>query len=360
MEASRLRKRPGSARDEYKALFRTGAVPSGCEVADYPVTATLVEGETAKFVLRHEDGLDTESVLIPMPRSTGTTTTLCVSSQVGCAMGCRFCETAQMGLIKNLRADQIVHQWFAATHRVQRSADRPATNPQAQGAVKNIVFMGMGEPTDNIDEVIQAIRVLVDHDGAKVPASNISISTVGNPDGIVKIGALVRENGFHRLNLALSLNAPNDEIRTQIMPVNKAWPMARLKEALLAFPRYSQAAFCVEYVLIPGVNDRDEHCDEVCGFLREIRCSLNVIPYNPRRNSPWPAPDEREVERFIARAIANGQFTKRRGTKGRNVMAACGQLGNERIRNRKVVGGDDGTASPVALGLPPRKPKPHA
>ncbi|MFM2163766.1 MAG: dual-specificity methyltransferase RlmN [Planctomycetota bacterium] len=371
VEASRARGRGGSPRDEYKALFREGRAPAGCEVAEYPVTATLVEGETAKFVLRLTDegyaGLETESVLIPMPRSTGTTTTLCVSSQVGCAMGCRFCETAQMGLVRNLRADQIVHQWFAATHRVERSADRAVKdpqahgavrNPQAQGAVKNIVFMGMGEPTDNIDAVIQAIRVLTDHDGAKVPASNISISTVGNPDGIERIGALVRENGFHRLNLALSLNAPNDEIRSQIMPVNKAWPMARLKEALLAFPRYSQAAFCVEYVLIPGVNDRDEHCDEVCAFLREIRCSLNVIPYNPRRNSPWPAPDEREVDRFIARAVANGQFTKRRGTKGRNVMAACGQLGNERIRNRRVVEGGGGEAGGVvALRVPAREAK---
>ena len=176
-------------------------------------------------------------------------------------MGCRFCETAQMGLIRNLRADHIVHQWFAATHRVQRAPNgAPGTatdtvkdpqarstvekpearsaveNPEARSAVKNIVFMGMGEPTDNIDEVIQAIRVLTDHDGASVAASNISISTVGNPDGIVKIGDLVRERGFHRLNLALSLNAPNDEIRSQIMPVNKAWPMAMLKEALLAFP----------------------------------------------------------------------------------------------------------------------------
>jgi 23S rRNA (adenine2503-C2)-methyltransferase len=350
--AARARgRRAGAALDEYRALFREGAVPTWCAAADYPVTATLVEGETSKFVLRLGgagdetfEGLETESVLIPMPRSTGTTTTLCVSSQVGCAMGCRFCETAQMGLIRNLRADQIVHQWWAATHRVQRSAHRP---------VKNIVFMGMGEPTDNIDEVIAAIRVLVDHDGAKIPASNISISTVGNPDGIERIGALVREHGFHRLNLALSLNAPNDEIRSAIMPVNKAWPMARLKEALGAFPRYSKAAFCVEYVLIPGVNDRDEHCDEVCAFLRDIRCSLNVIPYNPRRNSPWPAPDERDVDRFIARAVANGQFTKRRGTKGRDVMAACGQLGNERIRNRRAVA-DDGTSAPVALGIPSR------
>ena len=358
-----------AALEAYRALFRDGVVPAWCEVLDYPVTATLVEGATSKFVLRLTDagmeGLETESVLIPMPRASGTTTTLCVSSQIGCAMGCRFCETAQMGLIKNLRADQIVHQWWSATHRVPRGEARSAVkdpvaqsavkNPQARSAVKNIVFMGMGEPTDNIDEVIQAIRVLVDHDGAGVPASNISISTVGNPDGIRKIGELVREEGFHRLNLALSLNAPNDRVRTEIMPVNRAWPMARLKDALLEFPRYSQAAFCVEYVLIPGVNDSDEHCDEVCAFLREIRCSLNVIPYNPRRNSPWPAPDELSVERFMARAVANGQFTKRRGTKGRNVMAACGQLGNERIRARRYIA-EDGSAKPVSLGIPAAKP----
>ena len=358
-----------AALEAYRALFRDGVVPAWCEVLDYPVTATLVEGATSKFVLRLTDagmeGLETESVLIPMPRASGTTTTLCVSSQIGCAMGCRFCETAQMGLIKNLRADQIVHQWWSATHRVPREdagsavknpqARSAVKNPQARSAVKNIVFMGMGEPTDNIDEVIQAIRVLVDHDGAGVPASNISISTVGNPDGIRKIGELVREQGFHRLNLALSLNAPNDEIRTEIMPVNRAWPMARLKDALLEFPRYSQAAFCVEYVLIPGVNDSDEHCDEVCAFLRDVRCSLNVIPYNPRRNSPWPAPDELSVERFIARAVANGQFTKRRGTKGRNVMAACGQLGNEKIRARRYIA-EDGSAKPVSLGIPAANP----
>ena len=343
-----------AALDAYRALFRDGIVPNWCEVPDYPVTATLVEGATSKFVLRLSDagmeGLETESVLIPMPRASGTTTTLCVSSQIGCAMGCRFCETAQMGLVKNLRADQIVHQWWSATHRVPRPTD-----PARAHGIKNIVFMGMGEPTDNIDEEIQAIRVLVDHDGAGVPASNISISTVGNPVGIRKIGDLVREHGFHRLNLALSLNAPNDEIRTEIMPVNRAWPMSELKRALLEFPRYSQAAFCVEYVLIPGVNDSDEHCDEVCAFLRDVRCSLNVIPYNPRRNSPWPAPDEESVSRFIARAVANGQFTKRRGTKGRNVMAACGQLGNEKIRARRYIA-EDGSAKPVSLGIPAAKP----
>ena len=357
-EAARQRGRsPHAARDEYKALFRHAVVPAWCDVADYPVTATLVEGEASKFLLRLDeegfDGLETESVLIPMPRDTGTTTTLCVSSQIGCAMGCTFCETGQMGLLKNLRADQIVHQWFAATHQLGHQLTHqlaPAVPRAKPDRVKNIVFMGMGEPTDNMAEVIQAVRVLVDHDGAMVPSSNISISTVGNPEGITKIAALVREVGFHRLNLALSLNAPNDTIRSSIMPVNKAWPMATLQDALINFPRFSKSAICVEYVLIPGVNDADEHCDEVCAFLKGIRCSLNIIPYNPRRNSPWPAPMEADVERFVSRAVGNGQFTKRRGTKGREGMAACGQLGNEHIRQRRRVS-SDGSSKPIALRI---------
>lgn len=281
--------------------------------------------ETIKFVLQHSDGLETESVIIPMIRADRVTTTLCVSSQVGCAMGCTFCETGQMGLMKSLTAEQIVMQWWVSTYIV---GVRP----------KNIVFMGMGEPTDNLDVVLDSIQILVGHDGGCVPATNITISTVGNPHGIARIGELVNQHGFHKLNLAVSLNAPNDAIRSSIMPVNRAWNMETLRDAIVAFPKFGKGAMCIEYVLIPGVNDAQEHCDEVCEFLKGIRCSLNVIPYNPRRNSPWGAPSEESVLGFIARAIANGQFTKRRGTKGRSQMAACGQLGNEEIRKRKFVG----------------------
>ncbi len=319
----------------YRALFREGLMPAFAPFAVHPVvresreTLEDREGhgaiETIKFVLQHEDGLETESVIIPMIRGDRVTTTLCVSSQVGCAMGCTFCETAQMGLMKSLTAEQIVMQWWVSTHRI---GVRP----------KNIVFMGMGEPTDNLDAVLAAVEIFAGHDGAHVPATNITISTVGNPAGIARIGALVDRHGFHKLNLAVSLNAPNDAIRASIMPVNRAWSMAALRDAIVAFPKYGRGAMCIEYVLIPGVNDAPEHCDEVCAYLRGIRCSLNVIPYNPRRNSPWGAPTEASVLAFMARAIAQGQFTKRRGTKGRSQMAACGQLGNEEIRKRKFVG----------------------
>ena len=312
-----------SALDAYRKFFRNGMIENPWITPPHITFGQQqVEGRTTKFTLRIPGDFETESVLIPMTRKDGTVTrTLCVSSQVGCAMGCEFCETAQMGLIGNLTTAQIVAQWYAATHQI---GCRP----------KNMVFMGMGEPTDNLDAVIPAIRVLTDHDGAAMAASNISVSTVGNPKGIRQLGALASEPGYRRLNLAVSLNAPNDEIRTAIMPVGRAWPMIELRDAMLAWGGRRQSAICVEYVLIPGVNDAMEHCDEVCEYLRPIRCSLNIIPYNPRRDSPWPAPEEPAVDAFITRAIENGQFTKRRGTKGRTVMAACGQLGNPEIRKR--------------------------
>ncbi|MSR41170.1 MAG: 23S rRNA (adenine(2503)-C(2))-methyltransferase RlmN [Phycisphaerales bacterium] len=338
-----IRPTPHNALLAYRALFREGVIPSFAPFEVHPVvresreTLEDREGhgpiETVKFVLRHDDGLETESVIIPMIRGDRVTTTLCVSSQIGCAMGCTFCETAQMGLMKSLTAEQIVMQWWVSTYRV---GVRP----------KNIVFMGMGEPTDNLDAVLAAVEIFASHDGGHVPATNITISTVGNPLGIARIGELVDRHGFHKLNLAVSLNAPNDSVRNQIMPVNRAWNMAILRDAIVAFPKYGRGAMCIEYVLIPGVNDAPEHCDEVCAYLKGIRCSLNVIPYNPRRNSPWPAPTEESVLAFMARAIEQGQFTKRRGTKGRSQMAACGQLGNEEIRKRKFVGlAIEGTAA---------------
>lgn len=337
--------------ETYRRFHRDGIAPHGTSPVTHAVGRREVEGETIKFTLSLPGGVETESVLIPMRKRNGTVTrTLCVSSQIGCAMGCRFCETAQMGLVRQLRTEDIVAQWYAAAHEI---GIRP----------KNIVFMGMGEPTDNLDAVIPAIRILADHDGPAIAASSISVSTVGNPDGIRRLGELAAEPGFRRLNLAVSLNAPNDAIRAEIMPVDRAWPMDDLMDAMLGWAGRPKSAICVEYVLIPGVNDGVQHCDEVCDYLRPLRCSLNVIPYNPRRDSPWPAPTESSVTMFTQRAIANGQFTKRRGTKGRDVMAACGQLGNPEIRNRRrlpddspvavTIRGDRGIATPVRTNTSP-------
>jgi len=331
----RWKVQPHDARLAYRSLHRSGvAPPAPLHWSAPPVpTKTLIDGMTVKFTLPVGDGLETESVLIPMPHRDGSVTrTLCVSSQVGCAMGCAFCETAQMGLMRQLSVREIVQQLHVARHGVVCPESGRTGMP-----VKNIVFMGMGEPMDNLDSVLSAIEVLCDHDGPAVPAQNITISTVGRLDGIRRLGEFISRPGFRKLNLAVSLNAPNDAIRSSIMPINRSAPMAALRDALVAFPMRKSAAICVEYVLIPGVNDAPEHADEVCTWLRGIRCSLNIIPYNPRRDSPWRAPTEDETAAFLARCIANGQFTKRRGTKGRAAMAACGQLGNERIRRRKFV-----------------------
>jgi 23S rRNA (adenine2503-C2)-methyltransferase len=298
------------------------------EVPAEGTTAPPIKGRT----------LQIESVLIPMIGSSGAKTyTLCVSSQVGCAMGCTFCETGQMGLIRSLTPSEIVGQWYAARHVIGV-------------APKNIVFMGMGEPMDNYDNVMQAVAVLKDHNGAGVPISNITISTVGRVDGIRRMAEQIKSDGWHRLNLALSLNAPNDAVRSEIMPVNRKWKLEELQAALLAWPKFAGNKLCIEYVLIPGVNDRPEHVREIAEFMRPFkeigrdgrptgkpRALINLIPYNPRRNSPWPAPREEDVEAFLNALIAEGVFAKRRRTKGRTMMGACGQLGSAHIRKRRLV-----------------------
>jgi len=333
----------GRAKDIYRAVHREGrADASG--VAIPPIVRRheedTDEGTTIKFVQRlatpagRVGDLETESVIIPMVGRTGARThTLCVSSQVGCAMGCGFCETAQMGLIRSLSAREIVAQWWAARH-IEKIT------------INNIVFMGMGEPLDNLGEVLGAIAVLTDHHGAAIPMRAITISTVGRVDGLRELVRVVQRPGWKRLGIALSLNAPSDEVRDGIMPVNRRWGMDELREAMLELVRVrGSRKILFEYVLIPGVNDAPEHAERVAHWLEPfMRTSerghiglLNVIPYNPRRDSPWDPPDESDVERFVDRLARLGVFVKRRRTKGRTTMAACGQLGNERIRARRPV-----------------------
>jgi 23S rRNA (adenine2503-C2)-methyltransferase len=331
-EVARVRRVLEDESDEgpvYKFLLpvegqvRPGNAPARTPEREALAALPIVDQDLhAERAARHT--LETESVVIPMVTRGGVSRTLCVSSQVGCAMGCAFCETAQMGLIRSLGPAEIVQQWHAARH-------------QLGATIKNIVFMGMGEPLDNADAVINAIEILTDHHGPAIAMKNITVSTVGRLDGMALLADAVRRDGWKRLNLAVSVNAPNDEIRSRIMPINRATPLAELVRAMREWPLRTSAAICCEYVLIPGENDRDEHADELCALLRGVRCCVNVIPYNPRRDSPWPAPAEADVERFLARLEANGQFCKRRRTKGRASMAACGQLGNEHIRRRRLV-----------------------
>lgn len=289
-----------------------------------PIGQVLEEGKTLKFTQEIGDGLETESVILPQESRTGRRrVSLCVSSQVGCAMGCEFCETAQMGLLRSLSAAQIVGQWWTARFRFH-------------APISNIVFMGMGEPMDNLGAVVQAIRVFTDRNGPGVASSRISVSTVGRAAGIEQLADLAREEGFRQLGLAVSINAPNDDVRSRIMPINRAEPMEALRQAMRRWPVSPRRRILIEYVLIPDVNDAPQHAAELAAYLNGLCCTVNVIPYNPRRDSPWPAPGEASVERFVERLAASGQFVKRRRTMGRSVMAACGQLGNARVRARRV------------------------
>jgi 23S rRNA (adenine2503-C2)-methyltransferase len=309
----------------YRSAFRLGvADASWAALESAPIIARHEEGSTVKFIQELPGGLQTESVIIPMHGSGGRARrTLCVSSQVGCAMGCTFCETAQMGLMANLTPAQIIGQWFAARHRIG-------------AAIDNIVFMGMGEPMENFEAVEQAIRVLTDHNGPRIAASKIAVSTVGHVKGIGRLADLMAERGFGQLNLAVSINAPGDAIRSRLMPINRAAPMAPLMEAMRSWQARTRRPVLIEYVLIPGVNDHASHAAEVCAYLRPLRCAVNVIPYNPRRDSPWLAPDEAAVEAFIAAIATTGQMVRRRQTRGRSMMGACGQLGNAGIRRRRA------------------------
>lgn len=322
------------ALSRYTSFYRRGIDPDARVPAPTRLATTpSPEGPVRKFLLpvdpvpggRANVGpLEIESVIIPMRGRHETTHTLCVSSQVGCAMGCTFCETAQMGLVRPLRADEVVAQWWAARHHLGQF-------------IRNIVFMGMGEPLDQVETTIEAIRILTDHYGPAIPMRRITVSTVGRLDGLARLRQQFMEPGWRKLNLAISINAPNDDIRSQLMPINRAMPMDDLIAMLETWPFRRNGKFCCEYVLIPGVNDANEHADELAHRLRNVPCCVNVIPYNPRRDSPWPAPDEAEIWRFLRRLEANGQFCKRRRTKGRDTMAACGQLGAAHIRNRRTV-----------------------
>jgi 23S rRNA (adenine2503-C2)-methyltransferase len=324
----------------FRALYRRGADDPAAlpEFAANPSLAAEVsaafgyrlpeiagregDGETYKFLLKLRDGYESESVVIPMKQYKS----LCVSSQVGCKMGCAFCETAQMGYLRSLDAGEIVAQVMVARHVLKEP-------------IENVVFMGMGEPMDNLDNVLQAVRILSDQRGLNIAQSSITISTVGHVDGIRRLAELARKpppEGFSRLRLAVSLNAPNDAVRSRIMPINRQWPLSELKAALADFPLHRRGDFLfMEYVLIAGVNDTREHALEVAGYLRGLKACVNLIPYNPRRESPFARPERESTARFFHWLMDAGQYCRVRGTKGKDAMAACGQLGNRALRRSR-------------------------
>lgn len=273
-------------------------------------------GMTAKAVLGLSDGYEIECVFIPMG---GEKYTLCISSQVGCKMGCAFCETARLGLIRKLDTSEIIAQLYVA--RFELGWD-----------FKNVVFMGMGEALDNYEAVVQAIRVMNDPGGLGMAQERITVCTVGHAEGIRRLAG----EGFKRLNLSISLNAVEDALRREIMPIHRRFDLRAVQEALIAYRPRESFAFGVNYCLMPGINDREEDARGVAEFCAPIgRALVNIIPYNPGNQPLTRAPSEEETERFIGLLRAQGLVVRRRLTKGRSVMAACGQLGNVGLRERR-------------------------
>ena len=270
------------------------------------VTSTLhAEDGTAKSALQFGDGQSAETVLIP----SRTRATVCVSSQSGCTRACAFCATATMGFRRNLTAGEIVHQYLVAREAATR----------AGMDASNVVFMGMGEPLDNIDAVLAAVRSLTDVSPGLSPR-RVTVSTSGV---VPRISRFLKES---RASLALSLNASDDETRTRIMPHNKTWPlasiMATLREASAERPR----RFFVEYVQLPGVNDAPADASRIATLLRGLDCHVNVIPHNPFAGSPFRAPSREETLRFHDQIKAQGLTGIIRWPRGRDVAGACGQL----------------------------------
>jgi 23S rRNA (adenine2503-C2)-methyltransferase len=258
---------------------------------------------TEKFLFSLEDEETIESVLIP----DGDRLTLCISSQVGCAMGCKFCLTGRLGLIRNLKAFEIVDQVITVSRLI------------LPGRITNIVLMGMGEPLANFDEVAEALRRITEYMG--ISKRRITLSTAGLVPGMSLLAQKAPE-----VNLAVSLNASTDRERDEIMPVNKRFPLKSLLDACRKFPLGPRRKITFEYVLISGVNDTVEDAVRLVRLMRGLRCKINVIPLNPHAGIRMKRPPDRTVFEFQKVLVGSGLTALIRESKGQDILAACGQL----------------------------------
>jgi len=269
------------------------------------------DGST-RLVLALADGARVEAVHMPRdvrrPR-----VTVCLSSQVGCAMGCTFCATARMGLVRNLEAHEIVAQLLAVLS---------ARGPLAADAL-NVVFMGMGEPLHNVDALMRTLAILCDPAGLGLPPSRVTVSTAGHVAGLDRLAAspVLPE-------LAVSVNGATTAVRRSLMPIDKRWGLAELRDALARWPARPHQKITLEYVMLDGVNDDDESAERLADFAFGLRHVVNVIPFNGwgALPSPYREPPAERVAAFVARLRARGCLVTVRRSRGRDVRAACGTL----------------------------------
>jgi 23S rRNA (adenine2503-C2)-methyltransferase len=266
-----------------------------------------------KFGFRLDDGYMIEAVLIPeIDRNT-----LCVSSQVGCAMQCSFCLTGTMGFIRNLRPAEIVNQVCAVRDFLLNEPEEQRIGPEL---VTNIVFMGMGEPLNNLENLLTSISILTEQKGLDFTGRRITVSTCG----IVPKMRLLGENA--PVNLAVSLHAVDDHTRDMLMPINKRYPIAQLLEACRTYPMAKRRRIMFEYILLRGINDSDEHAHKLAGMLQSIPCKINLLAYNETGGLPYKSPSNERVLAFQEILRKNHYSVFIRTSRGADISAACGQL----------------------------------
>ena len=281
--------------------------------------------ETAKWLSRLADGQLIETVLIPAERRK----TVCVSTQVGCAYGCTFCASGQAGFRRNLTPGEIVQQVLL----VQRDLAAPPPGPEVPRAgdgpavrVTNVVFMGMGEPLANYDYLLKAIRILNHPDGLKIGARKITISTVG----LVPMIERLAKEGL-QIELSISLHAPNDLLRSKLMPVNTKYPLAQLMTACRAYAEATKRLITFEYILIDHVNDGEAEARELVQLLKGLLCKVNLIPCHPTPGTTWACPTMPRMLAFEHCLRRAGILSLLRRSRGLDIDGACGQLRLRRL-----------------------------
>ncbi|SBW11042.1 Dual-specificity RNA methyltransferase RlmN [uncultured delta proteobacterium] len=268
---------------------------------------------TVKFLLRLADGECVETVLIPSESREGIPRmTQCISCQVGCAMACTFCATGQMGIIRNMTMGEILGQVLVARRYLGDTVENPR--------LRNIVFMGMGEPLLNFKEVMRSLEVMNHEMGFNFSPRRITVSTCGLQKGLLELG----ESGL--AYLAVSLHAPTQELRAKIMPKAAHWPLEDLVATLAAYPLKTRERLTFEYLLLGGVNDQPEHARALAKLMGKVKAKLNLIVYNPVPGAPYAAPAQKDVDAFQDILHAKHITAIIRKSKGQDIKAACGQL----------------------------------